>query len=255
MRRPYQTTMRYLSAVACAIAIAAIAACGGNAYPSSPTPVSVGATGTFDYYDDYPSPDPYDPYPPAPAPLPPQQGALTIAPTYGSTAGGTAVTIDGSDFAQGAAVMFGAAAATSVTVVSSTTITAMTPPAGDGPVDVLVMNPGGGMLSLPGGFTYAAEPLPGGVATITITPAGASPKAIQIAAGSRVRFVNNDARPHDMRSDPHPMHTDCPELNEAGFLVPGASAQTGAFALPRACGFHDHNDGTNPAWMGRIIIR
>jgi hypothetical protein len=46
-----------------------------------------------------------------------------------------------------------------------------------------------------------------------------------------------------------------PELNEAGFLVPGANAQTGAFALPRTCGFHDHNDGTNPAWMGRIIIR
>jgi hypothetical protein len=246
--------MRHLSAVVCAIAISAMAACGGGAYPSSPTPVSVGASGTFDYYDDYPPPDPYDPYPPAPAP-PPQQGALTIAPIYGPGAGGTEVTITGSDFADGAAVMFGTAAATSVTVASSTTIMAMTPPAADGPVDVVVMNPGGSMFSLPGGFTYAAEPPPGGVATITITPAGASPKAIQVAAGSRVRFVNNDARPHDMRSDPHPAHTDCPGLNEAGFLVPGASAQTGVFALPGSCGFHDHNDGANPAWMGRIIIR
>lgn len=249
--------MRYLSTVACAIAITAIAACGDrSAYPSSPTPVSVGATGTFDYYDDYPPPDPYDPYPPAPMPLPPLPSAVTIAPTYGPSAGGTAVTIVGNDFAQGAAVMFGTAAATNVTVASSTTITAMTPAAAaDGWVDVLVMNPGGAVYSLPGGFTYAAETLPGSVATVTITPAGASPKAIQIAAGSRVRFVNNDARPHDMRSDPHPMHTDCPELNEAGFLVPGANAQTGAFAMPRTCGFHDHNDGTNPAWMGRIVIR
>jgi plastocyanin len=111
------------------------------------------------------------------------------------------------------------------------------------------------MFSLPGGFTYAAEPSPDGVATITVTPAGPSPKAIQIAMGSRVRFVNNDARPHDLVSDPHPLHTDCQEMNAVGLLVPGANAQTGAFALPRTCGFHDHNDGTNPAWMGRIIIR
>ena len=246
--------MRYLSAVACAVAFAAMAACGGSAYPTSPTAVSVTAVGTFDYHDPYAPPDPYDPYSPAPAP-PPQQSALTIAPTYGPSAGGTAVTIAGSGFAQDAAVMFGTAAATSVTVASSTTIVAMTPPAPDGGVDVLVMNPGGAMFSLPGGFTYAAEPPPGGVATITITAAGVSPKAIQIAVGSRVRFVNNDARPHDMQSDPHPMHTDCPELNEVGFLVPGANAQTGAFAQPKTCGFHDHNDGTNPAWMGRIIIR
>ena len=224
-------------------------------YPSSPTPVSVGAAGTFSYHDDYPQPDPYDPYPPAPLPPPPQQGALTIAPTYGPSAGGTEVTIAGSDFAQGAAVMFGTAAATSVAVVNSTTITAMTPPAADGWVDVLVMNPGGAMFSLPGGFTYAAEPLPGAVATITITPAGASPKAIQIAAGSRVRFVNNDARPHDMVSDPHPFHTDCQEMNAASFLVPGANAQTGVFVLARTCGFHDHSDDTNPAWMGRVVIR
>jgi hypothetical protein len=126
----------------------------------------MGANGTFDYYDDYyPSPDPYDPYPPAPAPPPPQQSVLTIAPTSGPSAGGTAVTITGTDFAQGAAVMFGTAAATSVTGGSSTTITAMTPPAAEGWVDVLVMNPGGAILSLPGGFTYAAEPLPGAMAT------------------------------------------------------------------------------------------
>jgi plastocyanin len=93
------------------------------------------------------------------------------------------------------------------------------------------------------------------VATITITPAGASPKAILVAAGSRVTFVNNDARPHDMVSDPHPFHTDCQELNAVGLLVPGANAQTGAFTLARTCGFHDHNDDANPAWMGRIIIK
>jgi hypothetical protein len=67
--------------------------------------------------------------------------------------------------------------------------------------------------------------------------------------------VNNDTRPHDLESDPHPLHTDCPEANAAGFLVPGASAQTGAFMAPRTCGIHDHNDPGNPAWMSRVVIR
>src|SRR5204863_527825 len=50
----------------------------------------------------------------------------SVAPNSGSTAGGTAVTITGSNFAAGATVTFGAAAATNVVVVSGTQITATT---------------------------------------------------------------------------------------------------------------------------------
>jgi len=248
--------MRYLIAIVCAALLAATAACGGSAYPSSPTSASATTAGTFDYYDDYPPPDPYDPYPPAPAPAPPPApGALVVAPTYGATAGGTPVTITGNDFAAGTTVMFGAAAATAVTVVDATTITAMTPASANGWVDVLVTTPGGGMFSLPGGFTFADETAVDATATITIMPTGNSPRAVVVAAGSRVRLVNNDARPHDLESDPHPTHVDCPEANGAGLLVPGASAMTSAFMTPRTCGIHDHNDPGNPAWMSRIVIR
>ena len=79
-------------------------------------------------------------------------------------------------------------------------------------------------------------------------------EALARGAGS-VFFVNNDVRPHDLESDPHPMHSDCPEANGAGLLVPGGNAQTGAFMTPRTCGIHDHNDPGNPAWMSRIVIR
>jgi plastocyanin len=251
--------MKYLIAMVCAALLAATAACGGSAYPSSPTPVSTSTAGTFDYDDDYPPPpDPYDPYPPTPDPAPPPApapGALVVAPTYGATAGGTPVTITGSGFAAGTTVMFGATAATAVTVVDATTITAMTPASANGWVDVLVTTPDGGMFSLPGGFTFADETAADTTATITIMPTGNSPKAVLIAAGSRVRLVNNDARPHDLESDPHPTHIDCPEANGAGLLTPGASAMTGAFMTPRTCGIHDHNDPGNPAWMSRIIIR
>jgi hypothetical protein len=30
-----------------------------------------------------------------------------------------------------------------------------------------------------------------------------------------------------MSSDPHPFHTDCPEINEVGFLTAGQSKRTG----------------------------
>ena len=51
----------------------------------------------------------------------------SVSPNNGPAAGGTAVTITGTNFAAGATVKFGATAATSVVVVSSTSITATTP--------------------------------------------------------------------------------------------------------------------------------
>ena len=51
----------------------------------------------------------------------------SVSPNNGSTSGGTAVTITGTNFVSGATVTFGCAAATNVVVVSSTSITATTP--------------------------------------------------------------------------------------------------------------------------------
>jgi plastocyanin len=245
--------MRFLITAVCVALVAAAAGCGQAATPSAPTAVSASGAGSFDYYDDYPSPpDPYPAPPPAP-PAPPASVGLTVTPVYGATAGGTLVTISGAGFVPGTTVMFGAAAATA-TVVDASTITVVTPASVSGWVDVVVAIPSGGTLMLPGGFTYADETAADATATITITPAGNTPKAVAIATGARVRFVNNDVRPHDLESDPHPMHSDCPEANGAGLLVPGGNAMTAAFMTPRTCGIHDHNDPGNAAWMSRIVI-
>ena len=91
--------------------------------------------------------------------------------------------------------------------------------------------------------------------TITITSAGASPRDITVSVGSRVTFVNNDSQPHDMNSNPHPEHTDCPELNQVGFLSPGQSRQTGNLTTIRTCGFHDHGRPSNTSLQGSILIR
>ena len=91
--------------------------------------------------------------------------------------------------------------------------------------------------------------------TITITSAGVSPKAIVVARGSQVTFVNNDTVTHDMSSDPHPDHNTCPEINQAGFLSPGQSRQTGNLNTVRTCGYHDHERDTVQSLQGTITIQ
>ena len=71
-------------------------------------------------------------------------------------------------------------------------------------------------------------------ATITIGSNGAvSPSRVTIGVGQSVTFVNNDSRVHDMASDPHPAHTDCPSMNAAGNLSPGQTKLTNAFTAAR----------------------
>ena len=98
-------------------------------------------------------------------------------------------------------------------------------------------------------------PTPGGGTTITITASGVSPQTLTVSPGTRVTFVNNDTRNHEMNSDPHPSHVDCPEINQVGFLAPGQSKQTGNLNTVRMCGYHDHNQPTTTSLQGMIAIR
>jgi hypothetical protein len=70
-----------------------------------------------------------------------------------------------------------------------------------------------------------------------------------------VTFTNSDIRTHDMESDPHPVHTDCPEINQAGFMTPGQTKLTGNLNTRRTCGFHDHDMSENQSLQGTIIIQ
>ena len=92
--------------------------------------------------------------------------------------------------------------------------------------------------------------------TITISTSGiVSPKQLTVPPGTRVLFVNNHSRRHDMTSDPHPDHLDCPELNQVGALNAGQSRESGNLVIVRTCGFHDHDDPDNVNLRGSIVIR
>jgi hypothetical protein len=88
-----------------------------------------------------------------PTPILPSVSA--VSPSAGTTLGGTAVTITGANFAAGATVSVGGAAATNVVVASATSITAVTAARGAGAVEVTV-TVNGRSGSLPNAFTYIA---------------------------------------------------------------------------------------------------
>lgn len=91
---------------------------------------------------------------------------------------------------------------------------------------------------------------------ITISAAGvASPTELVVAPGARVLFINNHAQRHQVSSDPHPEHTDCPEINQVGLLTQGQSRETGNLVAVRTCRFHDHENPDDAGLRGRIVVR
>lgn len=87
----------------------------------------------------------------APAPT-----VTAVSPSSGPAAGGTTVTVTGTNFTGATAVSFGSAAATGVHVLSSTQLSAVAPP-GSGTVDVRVTGPGGTSAASSGDqFAYQA---------------------------------------------------------------------------------------------------
>jgi hypothetical protein len=107
-------------------AAVAVASCGGD-NPNDPTPNPGNQTPTV----------------------------TAIAPGSGTTLGGTSVTVTGTNFAAGATVTIGGAAASDVAVQGPTSLTARTPQHASGPGDVVVtVGSRSGML--PGGFRFDA---------------------------------------------------------------------------------------------------
>ncbi|MGC2184979.1 MAG: IPT/TIG domain-containing protein, partial [Terriglobales bacterium] len=122
----------------------------------------------------------------------PAPSVNSVLPNNGPTTGGTSVTITGTNFAAGATVTFGGVAATNVSLVNSTTMTAMTPAGSAGGVTVTVTF-NGQSGSLANGFTYIAVPTVSSVSPNGGPTAGGTAVTItgaNFAAGATVTFGN-----------------------------------------------------------------
>ena len=113
---------------------------------------------------------------------------------------------------------------------------------------------GGSSSNNPSGPTGACTPS-SNPNTIVIQNNQVCPSTITIARGSQVTMINNDSRVHEMDSDPHPEHTQCPEINQIDFLNPGQSRSSGNLNTARTCGFHDHTNPDTTSLQGRITVQ
>lgn len=87
-------------------------------------------------------------------------------------------------------------------------------------------------------------------ATITYDGSQFEPNTITIKAGQAVKIVNQSSSAQlSFDSDPHPTHTNEPELN-AGDIDPGVSTQI-TVTKPGNWGYHNH---FHPDQSGTIIV-
>jgi plastocyanin len=116
------------------------------------------------------------------------------------------------------------------------------------------------MTAACGGDDSPTSPSGGGsggpiAATITITASGVSPNSVTVAPGSRVTFTNNDSRPHEPASDPHPTHGSCPPIDQIGSIAAGQSRTSGNLNTTGTCTYHDHLNDTNASLRGTIRVQ
>lgn len=129
---------------------------------------------------------------PGTGPQPAEVAVTAVSPNTGSTFGGTTLTITGSGFSSGAAVMVGGTAATDVIFNSSTSLTAKTPPhiAGAAEVRVSVGTKNG---TLPNAFTFVkavtgpnTAPV---VSALTIQPPRTNQPVTMATIGDRITLT------------------------------------------------------------------
>lgn len=115
----------------------------------------------------------------------------SIEPAKGPAPGGTAITIRGTDFAFGATVELGAVPAVSLTLISPTMLTGVTPAHQPGIVDVVVKNPDGQTGTLERGFSFEPAPTLATISPNRGSTAGANPVSLSgsgFTAGCTVTF-------------------------------------------------------------------
>jgi len=92
-------------------------------------------------------------------------------------------------------------------------------------------------------------------ATLVIQNGTICPQSITVTRGGQLTILNQDSSSHDMTSDPHPAHTDCPELNQIGFLNTNQQRTSGNLNTVRSCGMHDHSNPDRASLKATIVIQ
>jgi hypothetical protein len=104
----------------------------------------------------------------------------------------------------------------------------------------------------PSAVRPSPEPTPLVEPVVTIAANGVTPQVLHIAADTGITFVNQDTRAHEIRSDPHPAHTECALMN-LGALAGGQSRETAKIVSGQGCGYHAEGDPASRAFQGFVL--
>jgi hypothetical protein len=111
---------------------------------------------------------------------------------------------------------------------------------------------GAGCSTGPSAVRPSPEPTPLVEPVVTIAASGVTPQVLHIAAESGITFVNRDTRAHEIRSDPHPAHTECALMN-LGPVEGGQSRETAKIVSGQGCGYHAEGDPASRAFQGFVL--
>lgn len=96
----------------------------------------------------------------------------------------------------------------------------------------------------------ATPPATTAAATITYTSKGFEPASTTVKSGDTVKIANTSDEAMSFNSDPHPTHTDNPQLNVGE--VDAGQSKTVTLTTKGNWGFHNHFD---PSERGRIVVQ
>jgi hypothetical protein len=108
-----------------------------------------------------------------------------------------------------------------------------------------------------GGYVPTPSPPEPELLTVTITTSGVNPSLATVSERPAVvEFVNLSLDAVEIRSNPHPAHRDCAELNLVGEIEPGHRvAMLSPLDVGRNCGYHDERRLSDPRFAGEISVR
>ena len=174
----------------------------------------------------------------------PFPGVTNVTPGCGISSGGTAITISGSNFVNGATVTIGGQPASNVSYINSNTLTAQTPAGLAGARPVVVTNPDTQTATLGNGFLYVSSITFGGLSTVTPAPNAATLTWAAASATGPVTYHVYEATSSGAENFGSPIATTANLSAFVSPLDPGSSCTNTYYFVVRAvdgCGNSDSN--------------
>lgn len=113
---------------------------------------------------------------------------LSFAPTSGTTAGGTKITVRGTGFTNDMVVLFDGQTPSEINVINGTLIEVVTPPHDAGAVPVAIVDSAGNSMTIETQFTFISPDIANPAVVASITPA-------EGAGGTRVAIAGENFKP------------------------------------------------------------